>query len=348
MTRQIVTRVILLLVAAGSLYLLLPQVLDVFSSWPQLRGIKPAWLGLAVFFEAMAFVALWTLQRIAVGTRSWFAVGTSQLAANAAGSIIPGGGAASGAVQYGMLVRAGVPGERVASGLTASAAATTAAVFALPVVALLAGIGDAAAPEGLRKVAYIGAIAFALLGLAIIAALAWDAPLLALGRGARAAAGWVGKRERLEDLPARLLIQRDGIRRAVAEHPFVAGLAALGKWGFDYLALLCVLQGLGVHAEPTLVLLAYAAAALLASDPAHARRARIRRGRSDRAVDPRGRRRGRRRGGDACVPARLVLAAAAGRSRRLLARPAPLRPGRAGAGHERRALVGRASAEICE
>jgi hypothetical protein len=64
-----------------------------------------------------------------------------------------------------------------------------------------------------------------------------------------------------------LLIQRDGIRRAVAEHPFVAGLAALGKWGFDYLALLCVLQGLDVHAEPTLVLLAYAAAALLALIP---------------------------------------------------------------------------------
>ena len=261
------TRVILLLVAAGSLYLLLPQVLDVFSSWPQLRGIKPAWLGLAVFFEAMSFVGLWTLQRIAVGTRSWFAVGTSQLAANAAGSIIPGGGAASGALQYGMLVRAGVRGERVASGLTASAAATTAAIFALPVVALIAGIGDAAAPEGLRKVAYIGGVAFALLGLAIIAALAWDAPLLALGRGARAAAGWVGKRERLENLPAHLLIQRDGIRRAVAEHPFVAGLAALGKWGFDYLALLCVLEGLDVHAEPTLVLLAYAAAALLALIP---------------------------------------------------------------------------------
>ena len=267
MTRQIATRVILLLVAAGSLYLLLPQILDVFSSWPALRGIKLVWLALAVFFEAMAFVALWTLQRIAVGTRSWFAVGTSQLAANAAGSIIPGGGAASGAVQYGMLVRAGVPGQRVASGLTASAAATTAAVFALPVVAILAGIGDTAAPEGLRKVAYIGAIAFALLGLAIIAAVAWDAPLLALGRGARAAAGWVGKRDRLEDLPAHLLIQRDGIRRAVVEHPFVAGLAAVGKWGFDYLALICVLQGLAVHADPALVLLAYAAAALLALIP---------------------------------------------------------------------------------
>jgi uncharacterized protein (TIRG00374 family) len=266
-TRQIVTRVILLLVAAGSLYLLLPQVLDVFSSWPALRGIKLAWLALAILFEALSFVALWTLQRIAVGTRSWFAVGTSQLAANAAGSIVPGGGAASGAVQYGMLVRAGVPGERVASGLTASAAATTAAIFALPAVALIAGIGDAAAPEGLRKVAYLGAIAFALLGLLIVAALAWDEPLLALGRGARAVAGWIGKRRRFEDLPAHLLVQRDGIRTAVAAHPFVAALAALGKWGFDYLALVCVLTGLGIKAEPTLVLLAYAAAALLALIP---------------------------------------------------------------------------------
>jgi putative heme transporter len=266
-TRQVVTRVILLLVAAVSLYLLLPKVLDVFSSWPQLRGINLLWLALAIGFEALAFIALWTLQRIAMGTRSWFAVGTSQLAANAAGSIIPGGGAASGAVQYGMLLRAGVRGERVASGLTASAAATTAAVFALPVVATIAGIGGEAAPDGLRKVAYIGGAAFVLLGIAIVSALAWDRPLLAVGRGARAAAGWVGQRHRLEQLPARLLVQRDGVRSAVAAHPFVASLAAIGKWGFDYLALLCVLKGLAIHAEPSLVLLAYAAAALLALIP---------------------------------------------------------------------------------
>ena len=267
MNRRVITRVVLLLVTAVSLYLLLPKVLDVLSSWPQLRGINLLWLGLAVCFEALAFVALWTLQRIALGTRSWFAVGTSQLAANAAGSIIPGGGAASGAVQFGMLVRAGVPAERVASGLTASAAATTAAIFALPVVATIAGLGGAAAPGSLHKVAYIGAAAFVLLGLAIVTSLVWDRPLLAVGRGARTAAGWIGQRQRLEDLPARLLVQRDGIRRAVATHPFVAGLAAIGKWGFDYLVLICVLEGLAIHAEPTLVLLAYAAAALLALLP---------------------------------------------------------------------------------
>jgi hypothetical protein len=265
--RQIVTRVGLLLVAGLSLYLLLPQVLDVFSSWPQLRGIDPLWLGLAVLFEALSFISLWSLQRIAIGTHSWFAVGTSQLAANAAGSIVPGGGAAASAVQYGMLVRAGIRGDRVASGLAASAAATTGAIFALPVVALLAGLGEVAAPAGLRKIAYIGGGAFALLAVGVVVAFAWDKPVLAVGRAARAVAGWVKQRDRLEDLPERLLVQRDGIRSAVATHPVVAGLSALGKWGFDYLALICVLEGLSIHPAPAAVLLAYAAASLLALIP---------------------------------------------------------------------------------
>jgi len=265
--RRIVTRVVLLLVAAVSLYLLLPKVLDVFSSWPQLRGIDPLWFSLAVFFEALSYIALWTLQRITIGTRSWLAVGTSQLAANAAGSIIPGGGAAAGALQYGMLVRAGIQGDRILSGLAASAAATTAAVFALPVVASVAGIGGAAAPDGLQRVAYIGAAAFVLLGLVIVTAFVWDRPLLAVARGARAAGGWVHRREKLEDLPERLIRQRDGISAAVRVHPVLAALAALGKWGFDFLVLIAVLEALSVKPEPSLVLLAYAAASLLALIP---------------------------------------------------------------------------------
>jgi uncharacterized protein (TIRG00374 family) len=265
--RRIVTRVVLLLVAAGSLYLLLPKVLDVFSSWPQLRGIDPWWFALAVCFEALSFIALWTLQRITIGTRSWFAVGTSQLAANAAGSIVPGGGAAAGAVQYGMLLRAGIRSDRILSGLATSTAATTAAVLALPVVASIAGIGGVAAPEGLRRVAYIGAAAFVLLGLTTVTAFVWDRPVLAVARGVRTAAGWIHRGARFEQLPERLLVQRDGIRAAVRTHPVLAGLAALGKWGFDYLVLLSVLQALSVHPEPSLVLLAYAAAALLALIP---------------------------------------------------------------------------------
>ena len=117
-------------VTGVSLYLLAPSLLEVFSSWKQLQTLSPYWIIPAVVFEAASFVSLWALQRIALRTKSWFAVGTSQLAANAAGSVIPGGGAAATAVQYGILVQSGVPPANVASGLAASWAATTGAVFA--------------------------------------------------------------------------------------------------------------------------------------------------------------------------------------------------------------------------
>ena len=251
----------------GDLYLLLPAILDVFSSWPQLRGINLLWLGLAVFFEAFSFVALWTLQRIAIGTRSWFAVGTSQLAANAAGSIIPGGGAASGAVQYGMLVRAGVPG---CAGCVGPDRERGCDDRGRPGAAGCRAPGRARRRQRSRRPTQ-GRLHRR---RGVRAARARDRRRLRLGLAAgqgrtrvRAVAGWAGKRDRFADLPERLLVQRDGVRRAVSERPVIAALAGLGKWGFDYLALICVLEALKVRPEPALVLLAYSAAALLALIP---------------------------------------------------------------------------------
>ena len=266
-SRQIAIRVALLLVAGVSIYLLLPSLLEVFSSWPQLRELDPLWLGLAVFFEGMSSLAYWTLQRIAFQTRSWFAVGTSQLASAAATRILPGGAAAASALQYGMLVRAGVPPQSAASGVAATWAATTATVLALPLIAVLAGIGGTAVPHGLRNVAYLGAAAFVVMTAVGAAAFLWDRPLRLVGVGTRAAAGLVGRRDRLEHLPERLLLQRDALRRAFSSHPWLALLAALGKWGFDYLALLCVLAALSLEPEPALVLLAFASASLLGMIP---------------------------------------------------------------------------------
>jgi uncharacterized protein (TIRG00374 family) len=266
-SRQIAVRVLLLLLAGVSLYLLLPSLLEIFSSWPQLRQLDPLWLGLAVFFEGMSSLAYWTLQRIAFQTRSWFAVGTSQLASAAAARILPGGAAAASALQYGMLVRAGLPPQSVASGVAASWAATTATVLALPAIAVLAGIGGTAVPHGLRNVAYLGAAAFVVMTAVGAAAFLWDRPLHLVGRATRAAAGLVGRRGRLERLPERLLSQRDDLRRAFSSHPWLALLSALGRWGFDYLALLCVLAALSLEPEPALVLLAFASASLLGMIP---------------------------------------------------------------------------------
>jgi putative heme transporter len=266
-TRKIVIRAGLLLLAGLSIYLLAPQLIAVFSSYRELKHIDPWWLLLAVGFEVLSYVALWTLQRIALRTRSWFSVATAQLAAGAAGSVVPGGGAAATALQYNILVRAGVPRPTVASGLTASWAATTATAFSLSVIGLLCALGGTAAPRGLRNVAYIGAGGFLAAAAIGAAALHWDAPLRLVGRAVRSVAGWFGKGARFDGLPERLLVQRDAVKRAFASHPWLAGLAAFGKWGFDYLALLCVLAALGARPEPALVLLAYAAASLLAMIP---------------------------------------------------------------------------------
>ena len=179
--RRIAIRVVLLLLAGISLYLLAPSLLEVFSSWPELRELDPLWLGLAVFFEGVSTLAFWTLQRIAFRTQSWFAVGTSQLASAAAAKILPGGPAAAGVLQYGMLVRAGIPPQRVASGLAASWAATTATVLALPVMAVLTALGGAPVPDGLRNVAYLGGGAFVAMAAAGVGAFAWDRPLRSPG-----------------------------------------------------------------------------------------------------------------------------------------------------------------------
>jgi len=260
--------VLALCVTAVSLYLLLPSLLQVFSSWRQLQRLSPYWIVPAVLFEAASFVSLWALQRIALRTKSWFAVGTSQLAANAAGSVIPGGAAAAAAVQYGILLQAGIPAVRIASGLTASLAATTGAVFLIPVVGAVAALGGSPAPKTLRDVVYLGAGAFVLVVIAAVLAFAWDEPLTLVGRLGRTVAGWFRRREKFVDLPLRLLRQRDQIAAAFTEHPVTAFLATIGKWAFDYLALLCVLEALDVRPQRALVLLAYGAAQILSMIPA--------------------------------------------------------------------------------
>src|SRR5829696_8681741 len=101
--QRIATRAVLLLLTGISLYLLLPSLVSVFGSWRELADLRPQWFAIALAFEAVSFVSTWALQRVALGAPSWFAVGTSQLAANAFGRIVPGGMASTGALQFRML-----------------------------------------------------------------------------------------------------------------------------------------------------------------------------------------------------------------------------------------------------
>jgi uncharacterized protein (TIRG00374 family) len=55
--------------------------------------------------------------------------------------------------------------------------------------------------------------------------------------------------------------------RAFGDRWFFALAGAVGKVGFDYVALLCCLAAVGARAHPSLVLLAYVAGALLSMIP---------------------------------------------------------------------------------
>jgi uncharacterized protein (TIRG00374 family) len=264
---RIVFRVLLLLATAVSLYFLFPSLVDIFTQWHALGELKPQWILLAVVFEAASVTALWEVQRIALRTPSWFAVGTSQLAGNAAGNVIPGGAATAGAFAYRLLVRAGVRGDDVAGGLTAVSIANTTTIFAFPVLALPAILGGLQAPHRLLTTAYIGAGAFVLVILAGLAAFLWDRPLLMVGRGIDAVLRLLpGKRDR-HGTGERLLRQRDGLRHAFgARWPF-ALCAIVAKPAFDYLGLLCCLAAVGARPDPSLVVLAYSGSMLLALIP---------------------------------------------------------------------------------
>lgn len=264
---RIVFRVLLLLATAVSLYLLFPSLVDVFTQWHSLADLDPWWILLALVFEAASVMSLWEVQRIALRTPSWFAVGTSQLAGNAAGNVIPGGAATSGAFSYRMLVRAGVRGDDVAGGLAAVAISNTVTILVFPVLALPAIIGGLQAPSGLLTTAYIGAGAFVVVVLAGLAAFLWDRPLREVGRAIDFVLRHLPGKRDAGGAGDRLLAQRDGLQSSFGARWPYALCGVVGKPAFDYLGLVCCLAAVGARPNPSLVVLAYSGACLLALIP---------------------------------------------------------------------------------
>lgn len=266
--RRLAGQALFLLVTLVSLYLLLPSLLEVFTSWRELFELRPEWVAIALGLEALSFVAVWELQRIALQTGSWLPVSLSQLAGNGLGRIVPGGAATSAALQYRMLVRAGLPGGRIASGLTAVSVLLFGVVLALPVLALPAVVGGTPVDSGLVQAAYLGAGAFVLVLVGGVASFLWDRPLALAGRAVESVANRTVRRGRpLTGVADRLLHERDSLRRTFGKRWRSAVLAAAGKPLLDYLALLACLRAVGAEPNPSLVLLAYVAASFLAMIP---------------------------------------------------------------------------------
>jgi len=264
----IARRGLLLAVTGVSLYLLAPALLEVFGAFDELNEVSVPWFAGMVVLQLGSYGCMWAIQRLSVRTRRWGPIVTSQLASNAFGRIVPGGVAAAGAMQYSMLVRAGIPGAAAASGMTASSLLVFGTLLALPLLAVPAIAGGAPVDPNLARAAFAGAVVFVALFAIGVACVVWDRPLELAGRAAQAVRNRVlRRREPLIGLPEKLVDERDIVVAVLGRQWWKALLAAAGRWVLDFLTLLAALYAIGSHTRPSLVLLAFCAAQLLGTLP---------------------------------------------------------------------------------
>jgi uncharacterized protein (TIRG00374 family) len=256
-----------LAVTGISLYLVAPTLLETLGSWRDLEQIAPAWFPAMAALQAAALACLWALQRLALRMQRWGPVISSQLAGNALAKVAPGGGAMGAALQYRMLVQAGVRRGRAVSALTAVNLLTFAVVLALPVFALPAFIRGSVS-RSLVEATIVGLVVFALVAGVAALCIALDAPLAWIGRIVQRARNRLRRHsDPLTGLPKRLLHERDRILSTLGPEWKRALVATVGRWAFDFGTLLAALAAVGSTPRPGLVLLAFCAAQVLTQVP---------------------------------------------------------------------------------
>lgn len=266
--RQIIRWVLLLTLVLISFYVVGPSVVEVLSSAPRLATITWWWFPIMALLEAASFAALWAVQWIAIRKAHWWEIATSQLAGNAIGRIVPGGGAAAGALQYRMLVDSGTSRGAAATGLTAANILTFGVLLGLPFLALPAILLGLPVDASLRQsLVWAGMVLVAVVAGSVVLAVS-DTPLRVVGdRFQRLRNRLRPHHEPLTGVPDRLVSERDLMLKIVGERWKRALLASVLKWLLDLAVLVAALAALGSHPALPLILLAYCVAQLLAQIP---------------------------------------------------------------------------------
>ena len=267
--KKVVKNAVVVGIAGIAIYLVFPSITEVLASWPRLSSLKPAWFALAVVFEIGHFTCTFALQRLALRTKAWFPVVTSQLAGNAVSLIMPGGAAMGAAVQFRMLATSGQDTGSTVGGLAAFSLLGVGGLLALPLFALpVILIGAPTTSRGLINAAILGAVGFVLFAGFGAVVLATDAPLRWSGRVAQRVRNSVlRKRPPLTNLDETLLHQRNLIRAVLGKQWWQAVLLSAGRLALDYLCLLAALRATGSHPRPSLILVAYAVAGIVGLIP---------------------------------------------------------------------------------
>jgi uncharacterized protein (TIRG00374 family) len=265
---SIAKKVIIAVVAGIAIYLAFPSLVAVFGSWPKLASLQPWWFGAALIAEAAHFACTIWLQRIALRTKAWFSVATSQLSGNAISLIVPGGAAFGAATQFRMLAAAGNDTATAVGGLTAFSLLGIAGLLALPVFLLPAILFGIPIDRSLQHAALLGVVGFVLFAAFGAVVLFMDGPIRWAGRVVQRVRNRLKRKsEPMTGLEDRLVFERDRIRDVLGVKWRAALLLSSGRIGFDFLALLFAIHATGAKPQPALVLLAYAVQGLLALIP---------------------------------------------------------------------------------
>jgi uncharacterized protein (TIRG00374 family) len=256
-----------LLVTGVGLYVVAPSLLTVLDAWPSLGDVRPVWFVLVAVLELASFACLWLLLRIALRGGSLVDIAASQLAGAAAGKVVPGGIAAGGVVQAGMLVRVGFTPRQVGGVLSATGLLSTGVLLALPVLAVPAVLVGPPPAEQLQHgllLSVVVAVVMVALGLAL---LHWDRLVTAVGMAAGYLAHLVRRRISPRSVAESLVAERDQVAAAFTRRWIRALASAAGNRMLDYATLVAALYAVGASVRPDLVLVAYVASLALGMIP---------------------------------------------------------------------------------
>jgi uncharacterized protein (TIRG00374 family) len=246
----------------------LPAFTKVLSAWPKLFHLSFLWLFVMLCAEIVSFACAATLLRILLRTKLWFSVVAALLVGNAVTNVLPAGDVAGAGVQFQMLSMGGIDSAQAGGGLAVSAIIGLAGLFILPVCVVPAILGGLPISPGLEHAAILGIVGFFLIIGAGAILLTTDKPLMKLASGVQRLLNRLPKRKKkTTDLGERLVKERNLVRTNLGKRWREAVLLVGGRIGFDYCALLAALRATGAKPNAPLVLLAYAATAVIALFP---------------------------------------------------------------------------------
>lgn len=266
-SKSVVGRVIAVIVMGLALYVVLPSLVRVVSSWPKLLTLSPWWLVVALLAETASFLCSMGLLRLVLRSKVWFPVVTSALAGNAVTNTLPGGDAVGASVQFRMLAAAGIDSVQAASGLAIASIIGIAGLFSLPIFALPVVFAGVSVSAGLERAGELGITGFILIMILGAILLTTDWTLVTTGRVLEWLLNKLPRRKPTTNLAARLVAERDLVRVDLGKNWWKAVLLISGRIGLDYFSLLAALRATGARPNPSLVLLAYAATAVIALLP---------------------------------------------------------------------------------